>query len=158
MIPLGILFLPFQIWLIEFPSNLLKYQNSFWFSCGEFVALVFSFAVVWHSQSVYFKFFATKLFPVELNFVNGKTSQNGSIISSSPSSINFMLDPGHHSDSFLWNYSRLSVTKFYQHWIISFFSDILHDTWSWCLVTDRARFLKINFGGLNLTNMGLNQA
>ena len=40
-----------------------------------------------------------------------------------------------------------------------FFSDIVHDdSWPWYLVSDIARFLKNNFGGLNLGQMGQNKA
>ena len=39
------------------------------------------------------------------------------------------------------------------------FSDIVHDdSWPWHIVTDRPRFLKENFGSLNLGQMGKNQA
>ena len=39
------------------------------------------------------------------------------------------------------------------------FSDIAHDdSWPWYLMTDRARFLKTNFGGSNLGQMGQNWA
>ena len=38
------------------------------------------------------------------------------------------------------------------------FSDIVHDdSWPWYLVTDRERFLKNNFGGPNLSQMGQNR-
>ena len=41
--------------------------------------------------------------------------------------------------------------QFFQDWIISFFSDIVHDdSWPWYLVTDEARFLKKSFAGPNL--------
>ena len=42
--------------------------------------------------------------------------------------------------------ARLSINKFFQDWIISFFSDIVHDdSWPWYLVTDEAIFLNKTF-------------
>ena len=84
-----------------------------------------------------------------------------------------MLGTRRQSDSVLWNQSRSlyvrlsvcclcvcpSVTKCSQDWIISFFFHILHfDTWSWYLMTDKARFFNKKNGGSNLGLMGLNQA